>query len=443
MSKTLLKPQVFERAGKVFLVTPLAPFTPGDTEIEEYAFSDALRRHAPNPNIMWLRGQFVESERANANGHFWEEGDLGIASVTPTFMPVTVMHDPTTAVGLIADTKLLTPEKDGVPRSRIDNTLGLWKHRFPAICDEAAANYESGELMQSMECLPTHYDCATCGTTYPRLPGRAEEKNWCAHLKGTDGEKAARILRNTCFTGTGLIFGSRGARGAYDEAHLEVFQDEVAEAHAKSHQDRKHKPKPRSHRTMEIEDREYQELLARKAKADELESKVTDLQAEADKVPELSRKVETLEAEKKTADDKVVELQAKVDEGEETARVASLRTDRMGKLGKDFVAKLGDFTRGRLEEQAGTLKDDEWENRLKELEDLTEVARDTGGEGGSTSGSGGGSGDGTFSREETARAGGGSGGGGGNGGNGGEVSPERRRSVVAGLARGPAQTTTT
>jgi hypothetical protein len=32
-------------------------------------------------------------------------------------MPVTVMHDPRTAVGTIADVKLLTPEKDGVPRA--------------------------------------------------------------------------------------------------------------------------------------------------------------------------------------------------------------------------------------------------------------------------------------------------------------------------------------
>src|SRR4051794_11303414 len=170
----------------MYLVTPVAPFTPEQSEIEEYAFADVLK-HAPNPHIVWMRGQYVEADRPNLNGAMWLSDELAVKSLTPNFMPVTVMHDPRTAVGLIADTRLVQAGENGVARARLDNTIGLWGHRFPEAVEEALANYQSGELMQSMECKPGYYDCSECGTRYPKLPGGAEEANWCAHLKGVQG----------------------------------------------------------------------------------------------------------------------------------------------------------------------------------------------------------------------------------------------------------------
>jgi hypothetical protein len=418
---------VFERDGKVYLVGPVSPIRPSATEVEEFAFAEALRAEAPNEHLMWLRGQYVEAERANANGHLWTADDLAIASLTPRLMPVTVMHDPSTAVGMIADAKLLLRERDGVPRSRIDTTLGLWRHRFPEVCEEAAHNYEQGLLMQSMECVPGWYECTECGRSFVKLPRNAERASWCSHLKASAAAAAngepVRRLRDSTFTGTGLIFGSRGARGAFDEAHLEVFQEEIAEFHQRAQNDRASRPRRTRH--MEIDDSRYQELIAAESRVADLEKRVSDLQEQAEKVPGLESKIEETEAAKVAAEQERDDLRAKVERADEDKRRAQLSKDRLGKLGKGFLARLGDFTRGRLEEQAGALSDEEWEARVKELEETAQVKRDEGG----TSGEGEGD---TFEREETARAqlGGGSTSGGGS-----QPSPERRRSVVAGLVR--------
>jgi hypothetical protein len=372
---------VFERDRKVYLVGAVAPISPSSTEVEEYAFAGPLRSQAPNENIVWMRGQYVEADKPNLNGAEWASEELAIKALTPMLMPVTVMHDPSTAVGLIADTKLLTREGAGVPRSRIDTTLGLWAHRFPEVVEEAMHNYRNGALMQSMECMYSHYDCAACGASFPNLPERAERVNWCAHLKASANERAARRLRDITFTGTGLIFGSRGAKGAYSEAHLEVFQEEVAEFHERAHSAGRGKRKRRARNmdTIEIDRSEYDSLKAAAARVPELEAKAAGAETEAAKVPELERKVEQAETEKVAAETRATSAEAKVSEHEEAARTATLASERLGKLGGGFTAKLGEFTKSRLSAQAGALSDEDWDARLQELEETAGVKRDDGG----------------------------------------------------------------
>src|SRR4051794_35866179 len=154
---------VFERGDKVYVVSPVSPFDPADSEIEEMAFAKELRASAPSPALKWLRGQYVEADNPNRNGQTWAAEELAIKSLTPMFMPVTVMHDKASAVGVIADTRLLVPDRDGVPRSRIDNTLAIWAHRFEDVAAEIDANYAAGTLMQSMECVSPFYNCRECG----------------------------------------------------------------------------------------------------------------------------------------------------------------------------------------------------------------------------------------------------------------------------------------
>jgi hypothetical protein len=440
---------VFERDEHVYLVAPVAPIELSDSDLEELAFAGALREQAPNGNILWLHGPFVEADKPNLNGALWTANELAIKSLTPRFMPVTIMHDPTTAVGLIADTKLLTREQNPeLARARIDTTLGIWKHRFPQIAEEIAANYEQGTLMQSMECLPAYYDCTVCERRFPKLPGGAERANWCEHLRGETAAangKPTRRLGNVTFTGTGLIFGTRGATGAYDDANLAVLEEEVAEFHERAaHQQPQRKPTRRPRGVMEIEDQKYQELVAKASKVDDLEAKVATLTETAGRIPELEKKVETEETAKKAAEKERDELKGKVEAAEETARAQTLAKDRIDKLGKGFTSKLGEFTRGRLDEQAGKLTDEEWDARLKELEETAEVKRDDKGDGteDETAGGGNGSGNGsgTFSREETARAGGGAGSGSGAGGGGTPPSRTQVRSAVAGLVHPPKAT---
>lgn len=148
--------------------------------------------------------------------------------------------------------------------------------------------------------------------------------------------------------------------------------------------------------TIEIDRSEYDSLKAAAARVPDLESRATAAEAEAAKVPDLTRKVEETEAAKVAAETAKAEAQAKVTQHEEAARTATLATERMGKLGAGFTGKLGEFTKGRLTAQAGTLTDEDWDARLQELEETAGVKRDDG-----TAAAPAGD---TFTREEVARA---------------------------------------
>ncbi len=389
-----MKQQTFERGDRIYLVAPVQKFTPTDQQQEEFAFASLVKRSAPNENIVWFKGQYVEADKPNANGAMWRSDELAIKSLTPMLMPVTVMHDPRTAVGTIADVKMLTPDKDGVPRARIDTVLALWGHRFPEAVNEAQINAEQGTLMQSMECYSPWYECSVCGSVYHKLPGGAEQAMWCAHLKRSNpsagfvdlghdqSADASRILGDVTFTGTGLIFGTRGARGAYSEAHLESeFQDELAAHHTNVHTSTSTSPRSERMGLVQIEDTELAALRTERDTA----------KAEAAKVPTLTQEkiaaeqaAEAAEAAKTAAETAKAAVEAELKTAQETTAKAQLKESRWGSLGDDFVAKLGDFTKGRLQEQAGTLDDAEWDNRLKELEESTAVKRDAKSEGGGT-----------------------------------------------------------
>jgi hypothetical protein len=439
-----LKQTVFERGEHIYIVSPISPFTPDDSAIEEFAFADQLRKQAPNENLKWLQGQYVESDNPNKNGQVWTAGEIAIKSLTPMFMPVTVMHDTRSAVGVIADTRLLTPEKDQVPRARIDNTLAVWGHRFPEVAAEIDLNYEQGSLMQSMECISPYYSCAECGQTFQKLPGGAERANWCNHLSEAAGV-GNRILQGVVFTGTGLIFGTRGKEGANPSAHLEVFQEEVAEFHEKAHRElgRTRKSSRRRRKTsmesVEISPEEYaslskrptvEEFAAEKKRADEA----------VEKLGKTEKDLEAAEAAQKKAEDERDEKDKKLKEAEEAQSQVTLRDERMGKLGAGFVYKLGETTKKNVTADAGTMDEEAWEKRLSEVEELAGVKRDAkldkgkgkeGDEPPASNGNGAPEKDDEFSEEElasTVTAGGGDG-----GTEDGEPSENQRASVVRGL----------
>lgn len=376
---------IFERGDKVYMVTPLSPFDPGEHEIQELAFAKELRDSAPNEAIKWLRGQFVEADTPNRNGQQWTEGELAIKSLTSRFMPVTVMHDKRSAVGLIADTKLLTPDRDKVPRARLDNTLGIWAHRFPETAAEIDANYQAGTLMQSMECLSPFYNCAECGQLFHKLPDGAERANWCSHLVEGAGH-GARILGNVVFTGTGLIFGTRGKEGANPNAHLEVFQDEVAEFHEAVHRDagrksRKKEKRPNRARRpsmseTEINVEEYAELKGRPTKG-ELEAAVkraTDAETAAATAKTAAEEAETA---KTKAETELSETKESLKKLQDESAEAKLRDERFEGLGDGFLAKLGDIVKTNLKEDAAKMDEDAWGKRLGEIEEMSGVKRDT------------------------------------------------------------------
>jgi hypothetical protein len=430
-----MKAHVFERGDKIYLVSPVTPITLGAEGVDELAFAAQLKKMAPNENLMWLNGRYVEGGSPNANGQMWREGDVAIKALQPVFMPVTIMHDYRTAVGLIADTKLLVPEAAEVPRSRIDTTLGIWSHRFPEVAEEIDVNYRAATLMQSMECTSPFYECSVCSELFHKLPGGAEREHWCEHLLGNGSAEAARILGGVTFTGTGLIFGTRGSKGAYDDAHLDVFQDEVAEYHERAHKDSGKKP-PRRRTSMDeitIPRNQYDELQQRPTREElaAAEKRATDAEGARD---EATTKLEAEEAKSKQLQTDLDAEKAKVEAGEEANRKGTLRDERLGKLGEGFMAKLGETSKARLKEQAGDMSDEDWSARLEELAELVGVKPDEGKpEGDPANGNGNGGGSEEFSREEVASAGAGN----GNGNPGGEGPSEQndssRRSVVGKL----------
>lgn len=759
-----IKPHAFERGlDKLYIVAPVAPFDPADTDLAEFAFADQLKKMAPNEVLMWLRGNYVEADNPNANGQEWTAGEIALKSLTPMFMPVTVMHDPRTAVGLIADVALRLPEKDDVPRSRLDTSLALWSHRFPEVAEETLINYKAGSLMQSMECVPTDteiltkrgwlkhnelrkgdftlgvnpttgknewtrvtgvlrkrgqvsslghnkwrvrcteghrwmtregrrvgskfvfdgpikgvetanlshrhqlvlnpeaalgdedrlqitpaeaavigwiagdgtyrdkhgsvvcaisqakpdgvmalemdlaeagieyrlstkeprrseyngvviqgrhtqhvyaiparqarslwtraeldhlswdgfvlrlsdaarkswleavyqaegnenhgsrcigqnpgplkdaialaaylcgyrpvshlrdgdntqpgshirlnrqsvngeslsmiplgeadvwcpqtelgswtmrqdgrilltgncvaptYSCAECGQMFHKLPEQAERKNWCTHLSESDGF-GNRRLEGVVFTGTGLIFGTRGAKGAYDQAHLEVFEDEIAEFHEKTHRDTKPKKRPskpqeqrkglKNVETVEISKNEYDRLQEAERETKQLRDDLEKAKSDRDEAVKATEEAEAKQKEAETAKD---EAEKKVKGFEEQAQKQELSGERMEKLGSKFLENLGEFTRKRLGEQASDLSDDEWEDRLKELEEQSKLKRDAKKDGEETEAAE--EEEGVVDKDETASAHLNGGGGGG------KSAPAKGqlRSVVAGL----------
>lgn len=380
----------FERGEFLYIVGPVAPIELGDQGTTELAFASELAKFSPNESLGWLQGRYVEAERANRNGMIWSADELAIKTLSPRFMPVTVQHDMRSAVGMIADTKLV--EAAGTDTTRIDTTLGIWKHRFDDVWAEILDNYQASTLMQSMECQPAYYDCMACDQRFPKLPRGAESANWCAHLAAKRTElagavvtTAARRLGNVTFTGSGLIFGTRGSRGAYDDAQLDLVAEEVAEFHERS----KHpaKPKPKQKRgVMEIEDRDYQALLAAQAERDQLRTKVTDLTETAAKVPQLEKDLEAEQIAKKSAETDRDTAKAEADALKETNRSTELASTRLGTLGAGFKAKLPEAVMTRLTEQAKSMTDEDWTARLEDLAAMANVPVDDKGDGSAAAG---------------------------------------------------------
>lgn len=358
------RPHAFERGDKLYLTTPVTLAKPTDGQIEEFAFSTAVKSMAPNDNIGWLQGRYVESGKPNLNKAMWLTDELGLKSLTPMLMPITVMHDPRTSVGVIADTKL---DESG---SVIENALAVWKHRYPEIWEEAEHNVERGSMAQSMECYSPWYTCSSCDQQYVKLPQGAEQASWCDHLRTNSGW---RILRDVCFTGTGLIFGSRGGQPAYSEATLDYLHDEIAEAHDRSHHDSTYRPSQRSASTMGLVQIEESELAALRAERDAAKAKV-DEQAEAARA--LTTKVEQAEAAKVAAETAKAAAETKVTEAETAASAATLKSKRIDALGTGFMAKLGDTSKSVLNELAAKVSDEDWERAVAEREELAGVKRD-------------------------------------------------------------------
>jgi hypothetical protein len=120
------------------------------------------------------------------------------------------------------------------------------------------------------------------------------------------------------------------------------------------------------------------ELKILRTERDEAKAAVVTLTSEK---AAAETKAEELEAAKIAAETKATEAEQAKASLEEAAQQAELKDQRLGALGAGFMAKLGEIAKGRLTEQAKSLSDEDWDARLKELEEMAKAKRDDKGDG--------------------------------------------------------------
>lgn len=357
---------------KQYLIGKLSVMdAPTDEELASWGVGEELRRQAPNENIVWLTGHYVSAGQPNRNGQAWSADEIAIKSLTPRLMPVTVMHRPRDVVGVIADARINMPTAEAASAGEqpsITTVLAIWGHRFPEVAAEIAENTRSGMLMQSMECDAPMYDCSECGQRYVKP---VEETAHCEHLTNGSGH---RTLVDVTFTGTGLIFGSRGAQGADPSAYLA----EVAEwAEARSElNDKDDDDRDADMTKVEIDKAEYDELVAAKAELKAMQRKVGELEPKAAEAEELETKL--TEAEVKTQEAQT-EAQAAKDELaalKEERAADELAAERLSKLPAEVAKKLPSSTAGRLAKKARSLSEEEWTEEVAEVAQLLGIKAD-------------------------------------------------------------------
>lgn len=363
-----MKSFVQQNNGKLYLNSPLRVFEPTTDELSSFQFAQSAMQSAPSEKIIWLQGEYVSGDAPNRNGQMWTSDEVSIKSVTARLMPVTMMHDFRTAVGVIADTRLAVSENSeaGLTQTKLSTVLAIWAHRFPEAAAEIAHNNSMGTLMQSQECDAPSYECSVCEQLFVKP---VDPVNHCSHLK--NGE-ASRILRDVTFTGTGLIFGSRGAEGANPNAQLDMMMQEVARWSDAKNGIEKRNQETSNVDTIEIKRTEYDELKARPttkdfdaavAKADKAEASLADA-VKAQEESEIALKT-AADAHKEVSDE-LAQLKGEVESDE-------LAKERMSGVADELSAALPESIKERLDKQARTMGDEEWSERIAELSELVKV----------------------------------------------------------------------
>lgn len=369
---------LLQRNDRIYLTAPVEVYKPSDDEVASFSNIETVKRMAPNSNLLWLRGLYT-SEGGNRNRQAWTREELAIKSLTPNLMPVTIMHDFRTAVGVIAHTHLQIPEETAAANepAYIETVLAIWAHRFPEIAEEVMMNHEAGSLMQSMECEAPEYSCSECSAHFVKPVDPADH---CEHIQSGNAD---RTLHNVTFTGSGLIFGTRGRVGAHPDANLNVLAEVAEWSDARSNSNTKRSKTVSDNIT--ITKAEYDELQAAKAKVADLDTAREKVEAEKARADEAETKATEAEAKAVEAEQEAASLREKVEAFETEKAEAELASKRLSEMPKELAEKLqkAEATQKLTARKARTLDDDEWQ---AEVASLTEVfgVKDTGTEAGET-----------------------------------------------------------
>lgn len=193
-----------------------------------------------DPDIRWLVGNYVESEKANNNGHIFPLDELVAAQHTLAGKPLNMLHRQRHIVGYFAGAKLVdsageewsastastyTTNTDptytpvytsntsttgyttntnlaagAIVNPYIEAIAGVWHSRFPDEYFDIQTAHKEGTLFLSMEAVPESVSCPTCDVQ--AVFAGFESDDYCDHMQGACGPKR---LHKPCFAGGAVI----------------------------------------------------------------------------------------------------------------------------------------------------------------------------------------------------------------------------------------------
>ncbi len=180
-----------------------------------------------NPSFIWIAGRYVQSEKANKNGHFWTFEDLQKGEASIRYTPVNALHKYDRPIGTVVQTKIVDRETAtaGVTQSEIQALSVVWAASAPDAALEIRAAHKQGTLYYSMECVSEEKQCLACERTFAFA---AEGAELCEHLGSNP--KAPRRFINPIFLGAALIFPPE--RPAWADAEITDLASHLTEEYA-------------------------------------------------------------------------------------------------------------------------------------------------------------------------------------------------------------------
>jgi len=140
-----------------------------------------------NAGFTYLRGRFVEADRANANGAMWTTEDLQLGGATIAGGPLNWLHDERQIIGSLLQGEMVEGREEASIGNHIVADAAVWKFLFPRQADTIERAAADRNLYYSMECISRAVACVeTAGR-----PGCGEEFSYgdydagrcCNHLR--------------------------------------------------------------------------------------------------------------------------------------------------------------------------------------------------------------------------------------------------------------------
>lgn len=160
------------------------------------------------PDFGWLVGRYVETDKANENGHIFGLEEIVARHHTIVNTPLNMLHRTSHVIGTFAATKLIVPDNamraaagdSALLKPHVEALAAFWRYAFPDDYQATKAAYEMGACWYSMECVPASLTCPVDNQTFPYRGVRSD--TYCAHINQPRGH---RRLNEPHFVGGAVI----------------------------------------------------------------------------------------------------------------------------------------------------------------------------------------------------------------------------------------------